>query len=168
LGALQDLPPYPSSFIAPPQSWTNAAGWILACCRGALLRQPALQHGATSSRTAAARILLLLTPVLGMLIIPVGLVLVLATDEVHNAVVHHPLAATMLGAGMTIWMALFLVPAKHIILRFGHRRRVTITQERVTVADESLFGSRHWSAPWRSSAASPITSAPRCRACATS
>ena len=53
----------------------------------------------------------------------------------------------ILGAGLIAWVALFLVPAKRIIQRFGNRRRVTIVHERVTVADDSLFGARHWSAP---------------------
>jgi hypothetical protein len=100
-----------------------------------------------SSRTGAVLILLLLVPVLGMVIVPVGLVLAFAGHEVGEAVVHHPLGATILGAGLTAWLALFLVPAKRIIQRFGHRRRVIIACERVTVADESLFGARHWSAP---------------------
>lgn len=101
----------------------------------------------TSSRTAAVLMLLLLIPVLCLVIVPVGLVLVLATGEVRDAIAHHPLAAAILGAGLAIWVALFLVPAKRIIERFGNRRRVTIARERVTVADESLFGSRLWSAP---------------------
>jgi hypothetical protein len=101
----------------------------------------------TSSRTAAVLILLLLIPVIGLVIVPVGLVLVFATGEVQEAVVHHPLAAAGLVAGLATWAALFLVPAKRIIQRFGNRRRVTIARERVTVADESLFGSRLWSAP---------------------
>ena len=101
----------------------------------------------TSSRTAAVLILLLLIPVLCLVIVPMGLVLVLATGEVRDAIAHHPLAATILGAGLIMWVALFLVPAKRIIQRFGNRRRVTIARERVTVADESLFGSRLWSAP---------------------
>ena len=101
----------------------------------------------TSSRTAAVLILLLLIPVLCLLIVPVGLVLVFATGEVQEAIAHHPLATAVLGAGLVTWAALFLVPAKRIIQRFGNRRRVTIARERVTVADESLFGSRLWSAP---------------------
>lgn len=100
-----------------------------------------------SSRTTAVLMLLLLIPVLCLVIVPVGLVLVFATAEVRNAIVLHPLAAAILGAGLAIWVLLFLVPAKRIILRFGNRRRVTIAREWVTVADESLFGSRHWSAP---------------------
>ena len=96
---------------------------------------------------AAVLILLLLMPVLCLVIVPVGLVLVFATGEVRDAIAHHPLAAAILGAGLAIWVALFLVPAKRIIQRFGNRRRVTIAHERVTVADESLFGSRLWSAP---------------------
>lgn len=100
-----------------------------------------------SSRTAAALLLLLLIPVLGLVIVPAGLVLVLATEEVREAIGHHPIAAAILGAGLVAWVALFLVPAKRIIQRFGNRRRVTIARERVTVADDSLFGSRHWIAP---------------------
>jgi hypothetical protein len=101
----------------------------------------------TSSRTAAVLILLLLIPVLCLVIVPVGLVLVFATAEVRDAIAHHPLAAAILGAGLVMWVALFLVPAKRIIHRFGNRRRVTIARERVTVADEGLFGSRLWTAP---------------------
>jgi hypothetical protein len=100
-----------------------------------------------SSRTGAVLMLLLLVPVLAMVIVPVGLVLAFAGHEVSDAVAQHPLAAAILGAGLIAWMALFLVPAKRIIQRFGHRRRVTIAHERVTVADDSLFGARHWSAP---------------------
>jgi hypothetical protein len=101
----------------------------------------------TSSRTAAVLMLLLLVPVLCLVIVPVGLVLVFATGEVRDAIAQHPLAAAIMGAGLAIWVALFLVPAKRIIQRFGNRRRVTIARERVTVADESLFGSRLWSVP---------------------
>ena len=100
-----------------------------------------------SSRTGAALILLLLVPVLAMVIVPVGLVLAFAGHEVRDAMAHHPVAAAILSAGLIAWMALFLVPAKRIIHRFGHRRHVTIAHERVTVADDSLFGARHWSAP---------------------
>ena len=100
-----------------------------------------------SSRTGAVLMLLLLVPVLSMVIVPVGLVLAFAAPEVREATAHHPLAAAILSAGLIAWVALFLVPAKRIIQRFGNRRRVTIAQERVTVADDSLFGARHWSAP---------------------
>lgn len=100
-----------------------------------------------SSRTGAVLMLLLLVPVLAMVIVPVGLVLAFAGHEVRDAVAHHPLAAMILGAGLIAWVALFLVPAKRIIQRFGNCRRVTIAHERVTVADDSLFGARHWSAP---------------------
>ena len=100
-----------------------------------------------SSRTGAVLMLLLLVPVLAMVIVPVGLVLAFAGHEVRDAVAHHPLAVTVLGVGLSAWVALFLIPAKRIIQRFGNRRRVTVAQERVTVADDSLFGARHWSAP---------------------
>jgi len=100
-----------------------------------------------SSRTGAVLMLLLLMPVLAMVIVPVGLVLAFAGHELRDAVAQHPLAAVILGAGLIAWMALFLVPAKRIIQRFGNRRRVTIGHDRVTVADDSLFGARHWSAP---------------------
>lgn len=101
----------------------------------------------TSSRTAAALILLLLIPMLCVVIVPVGLVLVFAADEVRDATMHHPVIAAILGAGLTGWALLFLVPAKRIIQRFGNRRRVTIVGARVTVADRSLFRSTQWSAP---------------------
>jgi hypothetical protein len=100
-----------------------------------------------SSRTGAVLMLLLLVPVLAMVIVPVGLVLAFAGHEVRDAVAQHPLAAMILGAGLIAWVALFLIPAKRIVQRFGSRRRVTIVHDRVTVADHSLFGARHWSAP---------------------
>lgn len=100
-----------------------------------------------SSRTAAVLILLLLIPVLCLVIVPVALVLAFATGEVREAAIQHPLGASILGAGLVLWVALFLVPAKRIVQRFGNRRRVTIVSERVTVADKNLFGSKHWSVP---------------------
>jgi hypothetical protein len=103
------------------------------------------QHAA--SRTGALLILLLLVPLLCVLIVPAGLILIYATEEVQRAFAHHPLATAMLGSGLATWAALFLVPAKRIIQRFGNRRRVTIARERVTVVDDGLFRSSHWLAP---------------------
>jgi hypothetical protein len=102
-----------------------------------------------SSRIGAVLMLMLLIPVLSLVMVPVALVLVLAADEVRAAVMHHPLPAAIVGIGLISWTALLLVPAKRIIQRFGNRRRVTIADEHVTVADDSLFGSRQWSAPLR-------------------
>jgi hypothetical protein len=101
----------------------------------------------TSSRTASAILLLLLVPVLATMIVPVGLLVVFAANEVREAIIHKPLPAAALGVGLLTWTALFLVPAKRLIQRFGRRRCATIARERVTVADNSLFSVKHWSAP---------------------
>lgn len=101
----------------------------------------------TFSRTSALIMLMLLVPVLGMVIVPVGLVLAVAPQDVWEAIVHKPLAAGVLASGLMGWSALFLVPAKRIIQRFGSRRQVQIAAERVRVRDAGLFGSKQWTAP---------------------
>lgn len=100
-----------------------------------------------SSRTAAVIMLMLLVPVLCLVLVPVGLVLAFAPHQAWDAFVHKPLAAAMLTVGLLAWAALFLVPAKRILQRFGNQRRVTVTAERVTVGDQALFGSACWSVP---------------------
>ena len=100
-----------------------------------------------SSRAAAVIMLLLLVPVLCTVIVPIALLLVFATGEVQDAIAHHPVLGAILGTGLLTILALFLVPAMRVIQRFGTHRRVTIVDERVTVADTSPFRSRHWSVP---------------------
>ena len=100
-----------------------------------------------SSRTAAVIMLLLLIPVLGTVLVPIGLLLVFAPGEVQDAVGHHPLIGAVLGLGLLTILALFLVPSLRVIQRFCTHRRVTIVDERVTVADTGPFRSRHWSVP---------------------
>lgn len=100
-----------------------------------------------SSRATAILLLMLLIPALGLVLVPVAMVLVFATGELRDAVTHHPLVGAILASGLAGWLTLLLVAAKRIILRFGKRRNVTIACERVTVAEENLFGSRLWSLP---------------------
>jgi hypothetical protein len=85
--------------------------------------------------------------VLALVTAPVALVLIHAPRDVAEAVIHHPATATVLAVGLFAGLMLFLVPAQRIIARFGRRRCVTITPERASVSDGTLFGARHWSAP---------------------
>jgi hypothetical protein len=100
-----------------------------------------------SSQAGAVLLLVLLMPMLTLLIAPAALVIVLAPQDVAVAVDHHPALAALLAMGIAMSAALFLVPVKRIVMRFGRRRRVTITRDRVMVADANLFAATRWSVP---------------------
>jgi len=100
-----------------------------------------------SSRASALVVLALIVPPLCAVILPVALVLVLAAQDVWEAMRSKPLAVATLAMGLVVWAALFLIPAKRIIQRRWNHRSVRITIERVTVSDSGLFGSKLWTAP---------------------
>lgn len=99
------------------------------------------------SRTGAIVMLALLVPMLAMIVVPVGLLLILAADDVRNAVAGKPLGVGLLALGLVAWAALFLVPARQIVGRFWNERSVTVAADRVAVSEAGLFGSRLWIAP---------------------
>ena len=105
----------------------------------------AVEH--KSSRTTALLLMALLVPVLVMVILPLGLVLIFAADDLWQALSHKPLAASILGTGLAAWVALLLAAAKRLVQRFGNRRRVRIDGASVMVDDSSVFASSNWSAP---------------------
>jgi hypothetical protein len=100
-----------------------------------------------SSRACALVMLALVVPALCAVILPVAIVLVLAAQEVWEAMRSKPVAVSTLAVGLVVWTALFLIPAKRIIQRGWNHRSVRITTERVTVSDRGLFGSKLWTAP---------------------
>jgi len=99
------------------------------------------------SRLLAIVMLALLLLMACMIIVPVGLVLSYAAQDVWDALVQKPLAGAVLALGLLAWTVLFLVPAYRIAQRSWQRRSVSITRERVVVRDAGLLGSRLWTAP---------------------
>ena len=100
-----------------------------------------------SSRLAAAALLVLSVPVLGIIAGPVSLIVAFAAEDARHAIADKPLAVSMLGLGMIAWAGLFLFPLHRLIKRFCTSRRVQIVADRVCVDEKSLIGSRVWSAP---------------------
>ena len=100
-----------------------------------------------SSRLAAAALLILAIPVLGIIAGPVSLILTFAADDVRHAIADKPLAVGMLAMGMVAWAALFLFPMHRLIRRVCTTRNVQIVADRVCVEEASLLGARVWSAP---------------------
>jgi hypothetical protein len=100
-----------------------------------------------SSRISVLIMLALAAAALCMVVVPVALLLAFAARDVWHAARSQPVAVAALAAGLLIWAALFLVPARRVIQGGWNRRRVRITSERVSVSDAGLFGSRSWAAP---------------------
>lgn len=100
-----------------------------------------------SSRLAAAALLILAIPVLGIIAGPMSLVVTFAAEDVRHTIADKPLAVSMLGMGMVAWAGLFLLPMHRLIKRFCTTRNVRIVADRVCVEESSLLGSRVWSAP---------------------
>jgi hypothetical protein len=101
----------------------------------------------TSSRILAILLLALLVAMAGMVIVPVGLVLIYAASDVREALAHKPLAVGVLAAGLATWTALFTAAAGRVIRRFWSRRSVSVGPERVVVRDAGLLGSTTWTRP---------------------
>jgi hypothetical protein len=100
-----------------------------------------------SSRIFALFGLALLVAMLGIVIVPVGLVLTFAAHDVLVAIARKPLPAAMLALGLVLWVALLLMPAKRMVQRSWRHSSVSITAERVVVAETGLLGARLWTAP---------------------
>lgn len=100
-----------------------------------------------SSRLAAAAVLLLTLPLLGIIAGPVSLIATFAAEDVRHAVADKPLAVSLLAMGLVAWAALFLLPMHRLIKRFCTTRTVEIAPDLVRVEEKGLLGSRVWSAP---------------------
>ncbi len=100
-----------------------------------------------SSRLAAAALLIVALPLLGIIAGPVSLIVTFAADDVRHAIADKPLAVSMLAMGLLAWAALFLYPMHRLIKRFCTTRSVQIAADRVCVEEKSLLGARLWSVP---------------------
>ncbi len=100
-----------------------------------------IQH--TSSRWSALVLLLLLTPAIGALLIPVGLVAANAS-EVQSALAQNPFAGLQVGIGAFIWLILFGLPLRSLLARFGSTRAIQIDADGVTVQDSRAGRTRSW------------------------
>ena len=100
-----------------------------------------LKH--TSSRWSALVLLLLLTPAIAALLIPVGLVAANAT-EVQSALAQNPFAGIQVGIGAFVWLVLFGMPLRSLIARFGSTRTIEVDAARVTVQDKRAWRTRSW------------------------
>ena len=63
------------------------------------------------------------------------------------AAADNPLAALQVVAGLGLWTALFIVPARRLLQRFGTQRSVRIEGGMVSVSDRAVLGSRLWQVP---------------------
>lgn len=99
-----------------------------------------------SSKTSATLMLVLLVPAVAVLLVPLALLAAFAIPALWAAT-EHPAAAAQVAAGLAVWTALFVVPAKRIIQRFGASRDVCIEPDLVTVRERGPFGARVWTVP---------------------
>lgn len=103
----------------------------------------------TTSRAGSIIQLLMLAPMMIMLAVPLSLLGAFASPDT-TALEHlasHPLTALQIGAGLMIWVALFIWPLKRIVTRMGASRSIAIDGSNVTVVDKSPFGTITWSEP---------------------
>lgn len=98
------------------------------------------------SRASGLIMLALLVPALVTLMVPVGLLAAFAAPAVSIAA-DNPVAAAQALLGLCMWTALFALPAKRIIQRFGRGRKIHIEAGLVTVSEQGAIRSRVWSAP---------------------
>lgn len=98
-----------------------------------------------SSRWSALVLLLLLTPAMAALLVPIGLVAANA-HGVQSVFVENPFAGVQVGLGAFIWLVLFGLPLRSLLARFGMRRRVEITAGAVAVHDHGFWRTRTWTA----------------------
>ncbi len=103
----------------------------------------------SASRASAWLSILMLTPAIGGLALPLTMLAAQAVAEPSTltAISNHPFAAVQIFAGLLIWTALFVYPLKRIVGRLGAKARITIADATVTVEQKGLFGSTTWNAP---------------------
>lgn len=94
-----------------------------------------------SSRTSGLLLILLLTPALAALVATLALLITFAAP-VMDAARAHPVEALQVMAGLVIWAAIFIVPAKRALGRFRAHRLIEIEADSVKVTDYGLFGAR--------------------------
>ena len=100
----------------------------------------------TATRLSTAVRLSLLVPTLAVMVSPAVLLAATATPALWAAA-DNPLAATQVVAGLGLWTALFIVPARRLLQRFGSQRSVHIEGGMVSVSDRAVLGSRSWQVP---------------------
>ena len=100
----------------------------------------------TAARLSTAVRLSLLVPTLAVMVSPAVLLAATATPALWAAA-DNPLAATQVVAGLGLWTALFIVPARRLLQRFGTQRSVRIEGGMVSVSDRAVLGSRLWQVP---------------------
>lgn len=103
----------------------------------------------TTSRAGSAIQLLMIAPMMVMLAVPLSLLGAFASPAASpfEHLVSHPLTALQIGAGLLIWVAMFIWPLKRIVTRMGASRTIAIDGSKVTVVDKSPFGTKTWSEP---------------------
>ncbi len=103
----------------------------------------------TTSRSSAAVKLMMLTPMMVILAVPLTLIgqRAIAEQSALMLISDHPVSTLQIAAGLIAWVALFVWPLKHIVGCMGARRSVEIDGHTVAVADTSPFSSQTWSAP---------------------
>ncbi len=103
----------------------------------------------TTSRAGSVIQLLMLAPMMVMLAVPLSLLGAFASPAVSpfEHLASHPLTALKIGAGLVIWVAMFVWPLRRIVTRMGASRSIAIDGNKVTVIDKSPFGSTTWSEP---------------------
>jgi hypothetical protein len=89
---------------------------------------------------------LLLAPRLGVMLSP-ALWLAATATPAPRAAADTPLAATQVVAGLGLWAALFMGPARRLWQRCGGQRSVRIAGGMVTVRDGAILGARAWRGP---------------------
>ena len=100
----------------------------------------------TAARLSTAVRLSLLVPTLAVMVSPAVLLAATATPALWAAA-DNPLAATQVVAGLGLWTALFIVPARRLLQRFGSQRSVHIEGGMVSVSEHTVLGSRSWQVP---------------------
>ena len=99
-----------------------------------------------SARLSTAARVLLLVPTLGMMLAPAVWLAATATPALRAAA-DNPLAAIQVVVGLGLWAALFIVPARRLLLRFGSQRSIRIAGGIVAVRDRAILRARVWQGP---------------------
>lgn len=74
----------------------------------------------------------------------------LISPDIRQSLIDQPVAAAQLAVALMFWIALFAWPIKRLLGRINRHRDVEISQHRVCVRDQHLFGSRQWDVPLNS------------------
>ncbi len=100
-----------------------------------------------ASVSSAIVFLLILLPAIAIALTPVVLLGGLAITDLgmRAALFEKAGSALMVVLGLSLWAALWSVPAWRFLRQLGAKRQVEIVDGRVGVTDRSLFGKRTWS-----------------------